>query len=171
MIKKNILGIFLFILVLFLGCDSDSVFKDSYSITNSSSNDATFTIKETGDKYSLAVGESESYTLYDYPKITITSKYHQTYSYDDGDVIISDMTKYSLHIENKYSKKVIVTEDNDLLEEYGDKIEIVANGTKDTSVYGLDFTAVDENGYKRECQLSKKSDAEEDKNSYYLIIE
>lgn len=156
----------LFIIPLpFILFSCDSVFKDDYTITNISSSAANFIIKENGnDIYTLSAGEKKDFTLYDYPKITIVSKAHQTYIYDNGDVNITDMEKHSLHIENQTLLEVTLTEENDLLEDYGTVLTISPESTKDSYTYGNSFIAADSKGNKRECQVTKNS------NTYYLVI-
>lgn len=151
------------LLLFFFSCDS--AFKDDYTIKNYSSNTAAFRIKEKDDNvYSLQSGETHTYNLYDYPKITILTKYHQDFSYSDGDIIISDMQKYTVQIENQTLKDITITEDDDLLEHYGEFISLPESESTTIYPYGLSFSAVDSDGVKRECTLTKNSE------NYLLVI-
>lgn len=142
-----------------------ALFSHHQTIKNYSSNTATFNIKEKGDNvYSLQPGKTHTYNLYDYPKITILTKYHQDFSYSDGDVIISDMQKYTVQIENQTLKDITITEDDDLLEHYGDSISLTASESTTIYPYGLSFSAVDSDGVKREYTLTKNS------KNYLLVI-
>lgn len=150
--------------LLFILFSCNSAFKDDYTITNISSSEANFTVKENGnDIYTLSAGEKKDFTLYDYPKITIVSKAHQTYAYDNGDINITDMKKYSLYIENQTLLEITLTEENDLLEDYGTVLTISPESTKDSYAYGNSFIAIDSKGNKRECQLIEK-------NYYYYFL-
>lgn len=157
---KNIYAfIILFVASLFFTA-CDSIFKDDYSINNESNNSSTFSIEEKGDEeFTLAPKESKNYTLYEHPRIKILTKEHQAYSYDgSGNITISDMEKIRLIVENQCSKNITITENNDLLENYGDSLTVEKNSTKDFFTYGTDFTVKDSDNIIREYSIKKSED-------------
>lgn len=127
-----------FAVLLVLDFSSCSYFlKHDYTITNNSSFDLSFKVKNYGeDIHSVKAGNSIELSLYDSPTLIFPNNERVYFcgGADEGE--IKNLECYEYKIENLSSRSVILSETKNLLgDTYGTTVELDANTSQTVNVY------------------------------------